>query len=82
MVESFMSIEAADALAANESFVNFLEQDARVTSCSEMEAGDCFITVECENVAALEVFTNELKQKHNILTVGHNIMLKPVSSVA
>lgn len=82
MIESFMSIEAAGTLAADESFVNFIENDARVTSCSGMEAGDCFITVECDNVADLEAFTNELKKKHHILTVGHNIMLKPVSSVA
>lgn len=82
MVESFMSIAGACALASDESFMSFIEEDDRVISCSAIEDGDCFITVECNNVAALEDFTNELKQKYNILTVGHNIMLKPVTGVA
>lgn len=82
MVESFMSIAGACALASDESFMSFIEEDDRVISCSDIEEGDCFITVKCNNVAALEDFTNELKQKYNILTVGHNIMLKPVTGVA
>ena len=82
MVESFMSIAGACALASDESFMSFIEEDDRVISCSDIEEGDCFITVECNNVAALEDFTNELKQKYNILTVGHNVVLKPVSGVA
>ena len=82
MVESFMSIAGACALASDESFMSFIEEDDRVISCSDIEEGDCFITVECSNVADLEAFTNELKQKCDILTVGHNIMLKPVTGVA
>ena len=82
MVESFMSIAGACALASDESFMSFIEEDDRVISCSDIEEGDCFLTVECKNVADLEDFTNELKQKYNILTVGHNIMLKPVTGVA
>ncbi|MCI7613245.1 MAG: hypothetical protein MSS66_09735 [Selenomonadaceae bacterium] len=82
MVESFMSIAGACALAKDESFLSFIEEDGRVTACSDIEASDCFITVECDNVADLEDFTNELKQKYNILTVGHNVVLKPVSGVA
>ena len=82
MVESFMSIAGACALASDESFMSFIEEDDRITSCSDIEASECFITVECNNVADLEDFTNELKQKYNILTVGHNIMLKPVTGVA
>lgn len=82
MVESFMSIASACALASDESFMSFIEEDDRIISCSGIEEGDCFITVECNNVADLEDFTNELKQKYNILAVGHNIMLKPVAGVA
>ena len=82
MVESFMSIAGACALASDESFMSFIEEDDRVISCSDIEEGDCLSTVEVNNVAALEDFSNELKQKYNILTVGHNIMLKPVTGVA
>lgn len=82
MVESFMSIAGACALESDESFMSFIEEDDRITSCSDIEEGDCFITVECNNVSDLEDFTNELKQKYNILAVGHNIVLKPVSGVA
>lgn len=82
MIESFMSIEGANVLATDKSFMSFIEEDARVTSCSDIEASDCFITVECSNVADLEAFTNELKQKCDILAVSHNVMLKPVAGVA
>ena len=82
MVESFMSIARACALESDESFMSFIEEDDRITSCSDIEEGDCFITVECSNVADLEAFTNELKQKCDILAVSHNVMLKPVAGVA
>ena len=82
MVESFMSIAGACALASDESFMSFIEEDDRVISCSDIEQGDPCSTVEPNNRAAPEDSPNELTQQYNILTVGHNIMLKPVTGVA
>ena len=77
MIESFVNIESASQLSGNVPFLNFVEADARVTSCSDIEDGrDCAITVECKNMAALEDLTNELKDRCDILNVSHNVVVK------
>ena len=56
MIESFVNIESASQLAGNVPFLNFVEADERVTSCSAIEDGrDCAITVRCKNMSALEM---------------------------
>lgn len=76
MIESFVNIESASQLAGNVPFLNFVEADERVTSCSEIEDGrDCAITVRCKNMSALEELTKELKDKCDILNVSHNVIV-------
>ena len=76
MIESFVNIESARQLAGNVPFLNFVEADERVTSCSAIEDGrDCAITVRCKNMSALEELTKELKDKCDIINVSHNVIV-------
>ena len=73
MIESFVNIESASQLTGNVPFLNFVEEDARVTSCSDIQEGrKCAITVKCQDMSSLQELTNELKDKYDILSVSHN----------
>ena len=75
MIESFVNIESASQLTGNELFLSFVEGDARVTSCSDIQDGcKCAITVRCQNMSSLEELTNELKDKYNVFSVSHNVV--------
>ena len=77
MIESFVNIESAEMLAGNVPFLNFVEEDDRVVSCSDFYDGrDCAITVECENMAALESLTKELRESCNIVHISHNAAVR------